>query len=263
MEAYTGFAQLYDLFMDNVPYDAWTEEIAGRLRSFGIPDGLVCELGCGTGELTRRLADAGYDMIGIDRSPEMLGIAMESERAEGTGTGGENNRLPVLYLQQDIRAFELYGTVRAFVAVCDTVNYLLEEEDLEKMFRLVNNYLDPDGIFLFSLDLPSYYESIGDDVIAENRDEASFIWENEYDPEEMINIYGMTFFAREEDGWYRKFEEEHVQRAYTLPQVKELLAKSGLRFVSAEDAERGGDPDEDTKILWITARECGKVKDYV
>ena len=252
MEAYTGFAELYDLFMDNVPYDAWTEEIAERLRAEGIADGLVCELGCGTGELTRRLADAGYDMIGIDRSPEMLDKAMEAELAV------EKDHLPILYLLQDIRAFELYGTVRAFVSVCDTINYLLSEEDLEEVFRLVNNYLDPEGIFLFTLNLPAYYEEIGDATIAENRDEASFIWENEYDPEEMTNTYGMTFFAREEDGRYRKFEEVHVQRAYTLPQVKELIVKSGLRFVSAEDAERGGAPDEDTKILWITAREHGK-----
>ena len=252
MEAYTGFAELYDLFMDNVPYDAWTEEIAERLRAEGIADGLVCELGCGTGELTRRLADAGYDMIGIDRSPEMLDKAMEAELAV------EKDHLPILYLLQDICAFELYGTVRAFVSVCDTINYLLSEEDLEEVFRLVNNYLDPEGIFLFTLNLPAYYEEIGDATIAENRDEASFIWENEYDPEEMTNTYGMTFFAREEDGRYRKFEEVHVQRAYTLPQVKELIVKSGLRFVSAEDAERGGAPDEDTKILWITAREHGK-----
>jgi len=141
MEAYSGFAEVYDLFMDNVPYEIWGEYLLDRLLEYGIRDGLVLDLGCGTGKVTRFLAKEGYDMIGVDVSQEMLGIAAEKE-SEGK---------PILYLNQDMREFELYGTVRAVVSVCDTLNYLTEQEDLLSVFKLVNNYLDPGGIFIFDM----------------------------------------------------------------------------------------------------------------
>ena len=147
MAAYESFAEVYDLFMDNVPYDVWKDNLLGILARYKITEGLVAELGCGTGKMTRRLAESGYDMIGIDNSYEMLGIAMEYP-AEG-----------ILYLCQDMRAFELYGTVAAVVSVCDSMNYIVEYADLVEVIRLVNNYLDPGGIFVFDLNTPYKYRS--------------------------------------------------------------------------------------------------------
>ena len=138
MEAYSDFARVYDIFMDNVEYEKWAEYLIESLKEYGIEDGIVLELGCGTGVMTELLAESGYDMIGVDNSEEMLGEAME-KRAE---SGHE-----ILYLEQDMREFELYGTVRAVVSVCDCMNYITEEDDLLTVFKLVNNYLDPDGIF--------------------------------------------------------------------------------------------------------------------
>ena len=112
MEAYTGFAEVYDLFMDNVPYEEWSQYLISLLKEYGIQDGLVLDLGCGTGKITRYLSRAGYDMIGIDCSGEMLQIAMEHESEE------------ILYLCQDMREFELYGTVAAVVSICDSINYI-------------------------------------------------------------------------------------------------------------------------------------------
>ena len=144
MDAYTSFAQVYDLFMDNVPYDQWCRYITELLREYGIQDGLVLELGCGTGVLTRKLAAKGYDMIGVDYSEDMLEIAMD-HRQEGED---------ILYLLQDMREFELYGTVRAAVSICDSMNYIVEYQDLVQVMKLVNNYLDPGGIFIFDLNTP-------------------------------------------------------------------------------------------------------------
>ena len=142
MEAYTGFASVYDLFMDNIPYKDWCAYVIGLLKEHGISDGLLLDLGCGTGKLTRLLAAEGYDMIGVDLSEEMLEIALEHEMEDPK---------QILYLQQDMREFELYGTVRAIVSICDSMNYLEDYEDLVQVLRLANNYLDPKGIFIFDM----------------------------------------------------------------------------------------------------------------
>ena len=99
MEAYTGFAEVYDLFMDNIPYEEWGTYVKGLLKEYGVDEGLVLELGCGTGTMTEILASAGYDMIGIDQSEEMLEEALEKKQESGH---------EILYLCQDMREFELY-----------------------------------------------------------------------------------------------------------------------------------------------------------
>ena len=142
MEAYGKFARVYDLFMDNIDYEEWADYIQKHLEEQGIRDGLVLELGCGTGTMTGLLAQKGYDMIGVDNSEEMLAEAMEKKMESGQD---------ILYLLQDMQEVELYGTVRAVVSVCDSLNYLTEKEDLLQVFRLVNNYLDPGGVFLFDM----------------------------------------------------------------------------------------------------------------
>ena len=249
MEAYTSFAQVYDLFMDNVPYEEWCEYIKSLLKEYKIEDGLVLDLGCGTGKITRLLEDAGYDMIGIDYSEEMLEIAREHQE-EGSN---------ILYLLQDMREFELYGTVRAVVSVCDSMNYITEEEDLLQVFRLVNNYLDPKGLFIFDLNtVYKYKELLGETTISENREEGSFIWDNYYEEEEQINEYDLTLFIKEKDNLYRKYEETHFQKAYTLEKVKELLEKAGMECVAAYDAFTRDAVKEDSERIYVIAKENGK-----
>lgn len=250
MDAYTGFAAVYDMFMDNIPYGEWCTYLEGILKEYGVEDGLVLDLGCGTGKLTRLLAGDGYDMIGVDISEDMLEIAMEHQAEEG----GE-----ILYLLQDMREFELYGTVRAVVSICDSMNYLMEYEDLVQVFSQVNNYLDPKGIFVFDLNTPYKYQKIlGEQTIAENREEGSFIWENYYDEEEAVNEYDLTLFIREEDGRFRKYEETHYQRAYSLKTVKMALKEAGMEFVEAYDAFTKEPPKEDSERIYVIARESGK-----
>lgn len=255
MEAYTNFAEVYDTFMDNVPYEQWTEYIKETLKEDGIVDGLVLELGCGTGSMTERLAEAGYDMIGVDNSADMLEIALDKREKSGRD---------ILYLLQDMREFELYGTVRAIISACDCVNYVTEDEDLLQVFRLVNNYLDPKGLFLFDFNTRYKYEKIlGEQVIAEDREDCSFIWDNYYDEEEKINEYELTLFVRcgEEEDVYRKYQETHFQRAYTLSEMKMLIERSGLTFLNAYDDYTKEAPTEESERIVVVCRECGKVLD--
>lgn len=264
MEAYTSFAKVYDQFMDNVPYEEWAKYLHDILRGFGIRDGLVLELGCGTGMMTELLAEYGYDMIGVDCSEEMLDAAMEKREASGHD---------ILYLMQDMREFELYGTVRAVVSVCDSMNYILEEEELEQVFRLVNNYLDPDGIFLFDFNTEyKYREILGNRTIAEEREECSFIWENYYYEEEEINEYELTLFIRAEKDssttehrdvcsggeLFWRFRETHYQKGYSLETIQTALRNAGMEYLGAYDADTKSLPHEQSERIYVVARERGK-----
>lgn len=250
MEAYTSFAAVYDTFMDDVPYEEWAKYVCSLLSEYGIRDGLVLDLGCGTGSLTGLLARRGYDMIGVDISEDMLEIAGEKKERED---------LDILYLLQDMREFELYGTVRAVVCICDSLNYLLEEKELLQVFRLVNNYLDPGGIFIFDLNtIHKYRDLIGDATIAENREDCSFIWENTFFEKERINEYDLTIFRKEEGGLYRKYEETHFQRGYEPKQIQRLLEEAGMKYITAYDAFTRKPPCEESERIYVVAMEQGK-----
>ena len=250
MPAYESFARVYDQLMDDVPYDAWCSFLKDRLAGQGIHDGLALELGCGTGKMMERMAKAGFDMIGVDSSPDMLQIARE--RSEG---------LPysLLYLLQDMREFELYGTVRAVFSICDSVNYILDPEELAEVFRLVNNYLDPGGIFLFDFNTEyKYRDLMGETTIAEDREDVSFIWYNEYDGAEHLNYIDLNVFVKEEKNLYRKFSEQHIQRGYRLEEMIRLVERSGLAYLAAYDDYTLEPAGEKSTRIVLMAKEQGK-----
>lgn len=248
MEAYTGFAQVYDELMDNIDYDGWCKYILKLLKMNNVNEGIVLDLGCGTGNITTRLSDEGYDMIGVDYSQEMLNIAMEKRGSDES----------ILYLLQDMREFELYGTVAAVVSVCDSINYITEYEDLVQVFKLVNNYLDPNGVFIFDLKTIKNFKDIGDSVIAEDREDCSFIWDNYFDEDENINEYQLSVFVKGEDDRYDKYSEIHYQRAYKIEEIKAALKEAGMVFQCAYKAFTENDADENNERIYVIARECGK-----
>ena len=249
MGSYENFSRVYDELMDNVPYKEWAEFILSILKENKITEGLLLELGCGTGKLMSLLGEAGFDMIGVDNSVDMLQIAREKTSKE------------FLYLLQDMREFELYGTVKAVVSVCDSVNYITEKEDLKEVFRLVNNYLDPEGLFIFDFNtVYKYQDVIGETVIAEDREDVSFIWFNEYDEESHLNDIDLKVFVQEKGNIYRKFEEEHIQRGYDLEEIKEMLEESGLVFLRAFDEYSNKEPRSDSERIVVVAQEKGKKK---
>lgn len=247
MDKYTDFASVYDIMMNHIPYDEWADYIDNILKQHGIDKGLVLELGCGTGKMTRRMANKGYDMIGIDISEDMLSIARQKGEAKEDG---------ILYLCQDMRNFELYGTVSAVICVCDSINYMINEEDLGKVFQLVANYLDPGGLFIFDMDTPYLYEEVlGDNTTFMDHDDGSFIWENTFYPEEMINEVNLTLFLKQEDALYRKHQENHVRRAYDLDTIRLLLDKAGLDMLGAYHELSQEKPRPDSERIYIIARE--------
>ena len=257
MDAYTSFAAVYDTFMDNIPYEEWKLYLESLLKEYGVQEGLVLDLGCGTGTMTELFAADGYDMIGVDNSEEMLEIAREKQMESGH---------EILYLLQDMREFELYGTVRAVYSICDSLNYITDPEELVQVFRWVNNYLDPGGMFIFDFNTEyKYREVLGDQTIAEAREACSFIWDNYYYEEEKINEYELNLFLKEEGDdrgegeLYRRFRETHFQRAYTLEEIRQIVEASGLEFVTAYEAFTKDAPSCESERIYVIAREQGKV----
>lgn len=248
MNAYHAFASVYDRLMEDIPYEQWCDFVSGLLQTYGIGDGLLLELGCGTGTLTELFSSRGYDMIGVDSSEEMLGEAINKRSQSGSS---------ILYLNQDMREFELYGTVRAIVSLCDTMNYLTEYKDLVAVCRLANNYLDPGGILLFDLKTDTYFHSIGSQSFCDADEEVSFIWDNDYDEEAHINSYALTLFIQDHDNHYERYDEYHEQRAFSIEEVKSALEEAGMVFLKAIDSD--GNPAGDrTERMYIIAREKGK-----
>ncbi len=256
---YEEFAEIYDIVMAEVPYEEWSQMIDGWIKEHGISvkhgaeteANLVLDLGCGTGTLTGMLEDMGYDCIGIDSSAEMLTVAMSKKAVSESR---------ILYLCQRMQEMELYSTVGTVICICDSLNYLLTEQEVAYVFRLINNYLYAGGLFIFDFNtVYKYKEIIGDTTIAENREECSFIWDNFYDEDRKVNEYELTFFVKEDDGRYRCFQETHYQRGYTLEQMKGLLWQAGMEFIAAYDSSTGGEAGEESERIFVIAREGVKV----
>jgi len=235
--------------MGDIDYDGWVEYVEEIWRKFNIKPEIVCELGCGTGNISLRLAKKGYDMIGIDNSADMLSKA--KEKAEGLDN--------MLFLLQDMREFELYGTVNCVLCLCDSLNYITEDEDMQQVFDLVNNYLHPNGLFVFDLNTEYKFREIyGENTFTEVDDDAVYIWENYYDGEARINEYYLNLFVKNSGGTYDRTEEEHYERAYSLEEIKKFIEKSGMRFEAAYDAFTFEPARPDSERVYVVAREVLK-----
>ena len=273
-ESYRSFASVYDEFMDSTDYQLTADKIQDMITRYGVSKptqkrtgvtesrdvllaaekNLVVDLACGTGKLTEILADRGYDVMGIDLSEEMLSMALERR---------DKLRHRTLYLCQDMREFELYGTAGAFISVGDSVNYLLTDEDMVKLFKRVNTFLFPRGIFVFDFKtLYLYRDVIGDRTIAEDRDDCSFIWDNWFDEETAINEYDLSLFIKEsddpEDNAFRKYQEIHRQRGYTLDEMKEFAKAAGLAWITEMDSDTMGPVREDSERILCVVQEKDK-----
>lgn len=247
MESYTIFASIYDTLMSDVPYEKWVDNLEQIWEKYSEKPNLVLDLCCGSGTITKLLSDKGYDMTGIDLSIDML---MEAR-----------NKVPdCLFLNQDMTSFELYGTVDTIVCLCDSINYLLNEEDLLKTLKLCNNYLNPKGLFIFDINTKYKFENeLSNNTFGGNYDDFSYLWENYYDDEKMIHEYSTTFFIKDEEtSLYEKFEETHYEKCYEIDTVVSLIEKSGLELVGVFDENLFDEPTEKSERIYFICREITK-----
>ncbi len=235
--------------MSDIPYNEWIEYLKNIWTKYNFKPKLIAELGCGTGNITTLLAKQNYDMIGIDISEDMLIIAKEKALKQS---------LNILYLSQDMRYFELYGTVDCIISLCDSINYITSSEDLLKIFKLVNNYLEPKGIFIFDINTEYKYKNIlASNTFAETTKDAAYIWENFYDEEQKINEYYMNFFVKHKVN-YKRFEEFHYQKAYSINEIKMFIEESGLKLLDVYDAFTFDEPKFDSERVYFIVQEIKK-----
>lgn len=244
---YEGFANVYDHMMNHIPYEEWFERLKSYLAGHGITSGTICELGCGTGVMTELFAGAGFQMIGVDQSADMLAIATTKKMKTGSD---------ILYVEQNMENLELAEPVDAIISVCDSINYLLQEEALSAVFERVHKYLKPGGYLIFDMKTAYCYRNIiGNQTWVEQDEEVSYIWENYFYEDSDINEYMLTIFRKQQDSnLYERIEEAHYQKAYTIPALKILLNQNGLEIVDCFDETMQEKPTENSERVYIVAK---------
>lgn len=239
---YESFAYLYDRLTDDIDYQSFLELIESQFEKNDLNAQLVLELACGTGSLTKLLCEKGYDVIALDYSSDMLEVARE--------------KCPdTLFINQDMTEFELYGTVDAIICCLDSINYITDKRKLFKMFKLVKNYLNHGGLFIF--DINSEYKLkniIGNNCFVRNEEDIFYSWENEVE-RDRVNFY-LTFFTENEDGTFERCDEMHTERIYKESEIKELLKKADLKLKDIlYDFKKGKKSNKSERIFFIAEKE--------
>jgi len=244
--AYTSFAYIYDKLMYDIDYSNWADYIEEIFHKNKKDVSLLLDLGCGTGSFCIEMAKRGYDMIGVDLSPDMLSCAREK---------AENSGVDILFLNQDMTRFELYGTVDAAVCLMDSINYITGKSDLKRMFKLVKNYLNPDGLFIFDINSVYKFENIlSDNVYYDVGDDIAYIWQNSYDKKRRICEFDLTFFVKEKD-YYQRYDEVHKERAYSIDEMKNLIETSGMKLLKTYEGLSFSPPDEKSERIFFVCRK--------
>lgn len=232
--SFSSFAELYD-HINGRAYQPYSEYLVSAFEKADITVREVLDLGCGTGGICAELADKGFDMVALDISPEMLNFARERNFGKNT-----------LLLCQDMREFELYGTVQAVYSSFDCINYLTEDGDLQTVFELVHNYLERGGVFAFDVNSEYRYTNVfdGKSFVYEVEDDMA-VWRNAFSSEDKICVFDIDIFSMLKNGKYIRTSENQFQRLYSRSEIIEAAkgfelveVSGGKGFDGCEKAEK-------------------------
>ena len=247
MRSYDFLAGCYDELTTDVGYSAWADYIQAHFEKKGLPGRTVLDLACGTGSLTWELARRGYEMIGVDISPEML--------AEAAAKEGETEVAPI-FLCQSMDKLDLYGTIDACVCCLDSVNYVTDPKKLRKAFERVYLFLMPGGLFLFDINTPSKLQGLDGQVFLDETEDAYCVWRAEYSRRSKICSYFMDIFRLdEESGLWERGEELHRERAYEPEELADWLRQAGFQDVRLYGNLKMRAPKEGEDRIFLVARK--------
>lgn len=243
MSGYRDLASFYDALTEDVPYEEWASYWMSLFRHHGCEPGSLLDLACGSGSLTRLLARKGLDMVGVDGSAEMLTEARQK------GDGEEN----ILYLCQDMRQLDLYGTVDGAICMLDSLNHLPDTAAVAEVFRRLGLFIAPGGLFLFDVNTPhKHRETLGNNAFVLETDGLLCAWRNAFRPAKCETLMHLDFFVRQEDGTYDRWEDEVRERAYTLNTWQKLLEEAGFDLLGVY-GERSFAPPSPEADRWVLA----------
>ena len=245
MNSYTDFAYIYDSLMHkDIDYEKWADYIENLFIMYDVNPDLVCDLACGTGNITIPLAKRGYDMTGVDISEDMLNIARE--KADG---------LDILFLHQSMTDLDLFGTMGAFLCMIDGINYVLPPKSLLTLFTKIKTcFIDPDGLFIFDISTDYKLKNvIGSNTFVHSDKNIFYTWQNRFIEKRKLSDMFLTFFVKQGKK-YSRFEERHLQRAYSVNELTLLLKKAGFKSVDTYDELSFDKPKKDSERIVFVCR---------
>lgn len=246
MSRYGAFAEYYDSLTSNVSYDETAKYVADILSENGIKKGILLDLACGTGTMSVQMAKRGYEVIGIDNSPEML-----SEAREKAYEAEED----ILFLCQDMCDIDLYGTVECTICLLDSLNHLESEEELLSAFKGVSLFTVPGGLFIFDVNTQYKHKYVlGNNTFVYDNDDVYCVWQNEYDDESKTVEIFLDFFE-EENGLYRRSSEYFTECAFSDETIRRLLKEAGFSDVKAYGELSRHAPSETEERIFYVARK--------
>ena len=244
--AYEALAGCYDQMTGDVNYPAWADFLETLFAKEKRPVHTVLDLACGTGTMTFLLADRGYELIGVDFSPEMLAVAAEKTAAQG--------RIPPIFLCQSMEDLDLYGTVDACVCLLDSLNHITDKNALKRALHRIWLFLEPGGLFVFDVHTPEHLASLDGELFLDETEDAYCVWRTEYDRRRKVCTYAMDVFRQEGDLWRRE-EEVHEERAYTQEELTDLLKGAGFLDIRQYGDKKLRKPKAGEDRVFFTARK--------
>ena len=221
------FSKYYDKFV-GADYDLISKFIDKAVKQYKNDSQLICDLGCGTACIISRLAKLGYDMIGIDESENMLMQAREKLSSLGLDS--------VLLLNQNITNFELYGTVDVIYSTLDTLNYILYKKELRGLFYLVKNYLNYGGLFIFDINSEYKFKStLADGKFIYDFDDIFCCWQSDYEQKSGKCFHELTYFERNKDGNFERFDSFQEQRFYSNEYIQNIAKEYSFEILQICD----------------------------
>ncbi|HJB56040.1 MAG TPA: methyltransferase domain-containing protein [Candidatus Flavonifractor intestinipullorum] len=247
MASYEFLAGCYDELTTDVGYRSWAGYLEKHFARAGIPVRTVLDLACGTGSLTWELARRGYEMIGVDRSEEMLAQANE----KGEDFTGERP----IFLHQSMDKLDLYGTIDACVCCLDSVNYVTRPAQLERAFARVHLFLMPGGIFVFDINTPEKLRALDGQVFLDETEDAYCVWRAEYSRRRRVCTYAMDLFRLTPAGLWERGEELHEEYAYEPDELEEMLRRAGFHHIRRYGDRKLRAPRPGEERIFFTARK--------
>lgn len=244
--AYGEFAKIYDeLINEDINYEDMTKHILDICIKENVQFNDYLDLACGTGNVAVIIAKEFKNNYAVDLSEDMLRTAFEKFK---------ENKIKAKVICQDMSELELNNNFDLITSVLDSTNYITDSEDLKNYFLGVSKHLKEDGLFIF--DINSYYklsEILGNNIYTYSEEEVFYTWENVFE-EDLLSMY-LTFFVKKGD-LYERFEEEHLERAYTHEYIKEIISSSGLKLIGAFDGYSNNEVlDHTERIMYVCKKK--------